>query len=151
MQAPYPSSISASELMSVHLQLIGTDIAAWLELLSKSAIVEFPYAPSLGYPTRIEGIAAITELMNATSTKFDPFRFTDISIHPCEQKDEAWASFHGEAFVPETQKIYIQDYAAFMRVAGGKIVNYREYWNPCNFAEALNLPLKLASSGRVEK
>ena len=151
MKAPYPSSISAGELMNVHLQLIGTDIAAWLELLSESAIVEFPYAPSLGYPTRIEGVAAITKLMNATASKFDPFSFTDISINQCEHQGEAWASFHGKAFVPETQKIYIQDYAAFMRVAGGKIVHYREYWNPCNFADALNLPLKLASSGRVEK
>ena len=151
MRAPYPLSISAGELMSVHLQLVGVDIGAWLGLLSESAVVEFPYAPSLGYPTRIEGIAAITELMNATASKFDPFRFTDISINPCEQQDQAWARFHGEAFVPETQKLYSQDYAAFMRVSGGKIVHYREYWNPCNFADALNLPLKLAGSGQVDK
>ncbi len=150
MQTPYPLSTSAGELMSTHLQLIGVDIPAWLGLLSESAVVEFPYAPSLGYPTRIEGIAAIAELMNATASKFDPFKFTDISINPCEQQGEAWASFHGEAFVPETQKLYRQDYAAFMRVRNGKIVYYREYWNPCNFAEALGLTLKLAGTGRVE-
>ncbi len=151
MHAPLPLAISASELMKVHLQLIGVDIPAWLGLLSKSAVVEFPYAPSLGYPPRIEGLAAIAELMNATTSNFDPFRFTDISIHLCEKKDEAWASFHGEAFVPKTQKLYSQDYAAFMRVAGGKIVYYREYWNPCNFADALNLTLKQAGAGQVDK
>lgn len=146
MQALHPPLNTAGDLMNKHLQLTGTDTQAWLELLSGDAIVEFPYAPSLGYPTRIQGTTAIAELMNATTTKFGPFSFTDISITLSESKDEAWASFHGEASVPETKKIYRQDYAAFMRVRDGKIVYYREYWNPCYFAEALGLELQVASA-----
>ena len=46
-------------IFAAHLELIGTDVEAWSDLLAEDAVVEFPYATALGAPSRFEGKPAI--------------------------------------------------------------------------------------------
>lgn len=128
--------------MARHLQLIGTDFPAWLALLTPDAIIEFPYAASLGTPRRAQGPDAIAAYMKSFGGNVGPFEFSKIDIMGSADGNKAWASFHGEALA-NTGCLYSQDYAAFMEVRGGQIAFYKEFWNPCRVAHALGWPLVL--------
>ena len=131
---------SAGAVMARHLQLIGSDIAAWLGMLAPNAVIEFPYDASLGLPVRIDGAEAIATYMNSVGSSLGSFEFSNIDIMESVGGSEAWASFHGES-TAETGRLYSQDYAALMKVSDGRITFYREFWNPCRVAYALGTPL----------
>ncbi|RYZ79932.1 MAG: nuclear transport factor 2 family protein [Proteobacteria bacterium] len=142
---------SAATLMARHIELIGTDLKAWLQLLAPEPAIEFPYGPSLGTASRLEGTKAIEAHMRSFTGTIGPFRFTDLAITESTDGTQAWASFHGEAWAEERQVMYRQDYAAFLKIEDGKIKLYREYWNPCHVAYALGAELQLDAAEGSEK
>jgi uncharacterized protein len=137
------TSPSARAVMHKHIELIGTDLTAWLQLLASDAVVEFPYGASLGTSTRLEGAAAIEAHMRSFTGAVGPFEFSEIDIIESADGTRAWASFHGEAWVDGRQRMYAQDYAAFLVLENAKIKRYREYWDPCRVAYALGTELHL--------
>ncbi|MFZ4876295.1 nuclear transport factor 2 family protein [Janthinobacterium sp. Mn2066] len=140
MYTTHKNDASAATLMACHLQLIGTDLSAWLALLAHDAAIEFPYAASLGLPVRIAGRQAIAAYMQSISGSLQAFEFSQVEITASADGRQAWASFHGEAKT-RSGRAYSQDYAALMEVRDGKIRRYREFWNPCHVAWALEMPL----------
>ena len=46
-----------------------------------------------------------------------------------------------QGLIKSTGRIYRQDYVLFLRAAGGKIVFWREYFDPVRAAKALNAPI----------
>lgn len=146
MTKPSIVHASAAAVMAKHIELIGTDLKAWLQLLAPEPAIEFPYGPSLGTASRIEGSIAIEAHMRSFTGIVGPFRFTNVAITESADGSHAWASFHGEAWAEERQVMYRQDYAAFLELEDGKIKLYREYWNPCHVAFALGTELQLNAS-----
>lgn len=135
-------SASAGAVMARHLQLIGSDVPAWIGMLAPDAVLEFPYGASLGLPVRIDGAEAIADYMKSVGNSLGSFEFSNIDIMESVGGGEAWASFHGES-TAETGRLYSQDYAAFMKVCDGRITFYREFWDPCRVAYALGTPLSI--------
>ncbi|OON62473.1 hypothetical protein B0920_03165 [Massilia sp. KIM] len=134
---------SAATVMVKHIELIGTDLNAWLQLLAHDAVVEFPYGASLGRSTRYENRADIEAHMRSFTGIVGSFKFSDIDITESADGLRAWASFRGEAWVESRRTMYRQDYAAYLVLQDGKIKLYREYWNPCHIAAAFGAKLHL--------
>jgi uncharacterized protein len=118
-----------AQIFATHLALIGTDIQAWSDLLAEDAIVEFPYA-ALGIPDRFEGKPAIYDYMKTAVENMQNWIFTNVREYYTSDPNVLMAEFHGEAIFAATGHSYQQDYVVRLEIRDGKIIHYREYWNP---------------------
>lgn len=127
---------SAAGLLERALQLIGTDVEAWLSLFADDAVVEFPYAPSLGRAAKLVGKAAIAAYFRpALQETFTQLQFRDLRIESGASPDVAFAQVHGSAILQPGAHMYEQDYVMFMHTKNGLAVRYVEYWNPLQLPE----------------
>jgi len=100
-----------------------------LSLFTDDAVIEYPYATSLGSPTRLNK-QDYSEHLTFILPKMPDIRFSEIRIYPLSETDSYWAEPHGEAIIPKTGKKYQQDYVMYFTVRDKQISFYREYWNP---------------------
>jgi uncharacterized protein len=126
---------SIDRIFAAHLALIGTDVEAWSDLLAEDAVVEFPYASALGAPSRFEGKPAIYNYMKNAVAQLQNWVFTDIREYQTPIANVMLAEFHGEAVFVATGQSYQQDYVVRLQTQNGKIIHYREYWNPVAILE----------------
>lgn len=127
---------NASMALDEHLTLIRTDIAAWFDLFADDAVVEFPYASSLGLFSSLEGIEAIRRYFADTPERFRELSFAGLRRYVTTDPDVVLAEFHGSALIGSTGLRYEQDYIAVLKTREGKIVLYREFWDPQRVLEA---------------
>jgi uncharacterized protein len=125
-----------SEIFDTHLATIGNNVEAWADLLAEDAIVEFPYASALGAPQRLEGKEAIYNHVQAAIAQMQNLTFTNIRKYLTLNPNVLLAEVHGEAVIATTRRHYQQDYVMRMETKDGKIVHYREYWNPAPVMDA---------------
>lgn len=121
------------------VHLIGTDVEAWLACFADDAVVEFPYAASIERPTRLVGRAAIADYFRTTPALFQSLSFRDLRVVQGRDPDVAVVEVHGSATITTTGRRYEQDYVVFVRTRDGRVVSYREYWNPLPGIEAFGL------------
>lgn len=122
--------MTLDEIFDQHLALITTDLTGWLALFRDDAVVEFPYATSIGFPARIEGKAALRKHFEEVIAKlsFGKFVFSNARRYPGADLQTGWFEVHGEA-TSSGGETYAQDYVMRLELNGGKIARYVEYWN----------------------
>ena len=125
------------EVFAAHLALIGTDVQAWSNLLAEDAVVEFPYASALSSQDRLEGKSAIYNHMKNAVAQLQNWVFTDVREYQTLIPNVLFAEFHGEAVFVATGQPYQQDYVVRLETNNGKIIHYREYWNPVAILEIM--------------
>ncbi|WP_299547882.1 nuclear transport factor 2 family protein [Seonamhaeicola sp.] len=99
-----------------------------LELFDDEAIIEYPYAYSLGTPSTLNKTQYGNYLKGALSN-MPNIAFSKVKSYTTKN-NFVWAEFHGEVVIPSTNQLYKQDYVARFTLKNGKIIHYREYWNP---------------------
>ena len=110
------------------LNAFNKDTATVLSLFDPGAIVEYPYARSLGsayYLTMDDYRKHLDHILE----DMPDIIFTGLTIYPLQEPDSYWAEFHGETTVPATGALYQQDYVVNFRLENGKFIYYKEYWN----------------------
>jgi uncharacterized protein len=127
---PSASAHNAASALDEHLRLISADVSRWIELFADDAVVEFPYAAGLGVFERLEGRAAIWQYFKGTPESFRDLELSEIRRYTTTDPDVAIAEVHGSATIGATGQRYEQDYVMVVKTRAGKIVLYREYWNP---------------------
>jgi ketosteroid isomerase-like protein len=130
MQRHEDTERGAAELMRLHLERISSDIEGWLELFADDAVVEFPYAASVGRDGRLAGKPAIAGYFRGTPGTFRGLQFRGLRLHVCADPQVAVAEVHGSARVGPRGAAYEQDYVMVLQARAGQIVAYREYWDP---------------------
>ncbi|WP_437999340.1 nuclear transport factor 2 family protein [Sorangium sp. So ce185] len=133
---PHPRPLDAAQALDALLDLVVRDIEGWLALFADDATVEFPYATALGVPGRFEGKEAIRRHFQGTIERFRDLSLRDVRRYPTTDPDVALAEVHGSAIILPSGKRYEQDYVMVVATRDGKVVRYREYWNPAPVAEA---------------
>jgi ketosteroid isomerase-like protein len=113
---------------------LGKDVQALIDLCAEDAVVEFPYAS--GTPGRLEGKEAIYNYIKDALAQMQDLMFTNIRVYPTTNLNILWAEVHGEAVIVSTGRHYQQDYVMRLETREGKIIHYREYWNPMLLIEA---------------
>ncbi|MDC0712090.1 nuclear transport factor 2 family protein [Stigmatella sp. ncwal1] len=138
MQTPHGPSHGrqAAELFAAHLELIGKDISAWAELFAENAVIEFPYATSVGTPARLEGKTAIAAYVKGVLSQLQGLTFSNVRVFPAQAPHVLFAEVHGEATLASTGLRYVQDYVMRLETDGERILYYREYWNPVPVLQA---------------
>lgn len=115
---------------------LAADAADLLDMFADEAVVEFPFAPP-GQRARLSGKAAITQYLQGLAGQFAFDRFGEPEIHATV--DPAWAIAEFDVFARNsaTGEPYNQRYVSFIGLKDGRIVHYREYWDPLVVVRAL--------------
>lgn len=115
-----------------HLQAATGDVSALVDIWEPDGTLEFPYAGSLGTPTRLVGIDAIIGYF-AALTGWSDWEFSDEVVRRVASPDdgEEWVvEMHGSAATGDGGR-YEQDYIVRFAVGSdGRIRWMREYWDP---------------------
>lgn len=113
----------------------GVSINNWMKLWAEDAIVEFPFAPGQ-YPKRLEGRNAIYEYYKAAAPVFELQGEKPLVMYPSSDPLVAVFEVSMDFRILSTGKDYSQDYICVVKIRDdGRIVLYREYWDPVRVLE----------------
>ncbi len=122
--------MTAQDAMTQFFDLIlKGDIPQWIDLFTENAVFEYPFAPR-GYPAQLQGRAAMLEHFRDFPQTITFTAFTEVEMHQTLDPDTLIVEFAGRGQVPATSKSYNQRYISVVRMRGGKIAHYKDYWNP---------------------
>ncbi|MGV9454524.1 nuclear transport factor 2 family protein [Streptomyces sp. NPDC003635] len=109
--------------------LLAKNIPAWVDLWAEDGVMEFPFAPP-GWPTRLEGRAAVAAYMRDYPDHIDLHEFPDLRIHRTADPDTLVVEMRGVGRLVETGAPFDMTYIAVVTVKDGRFTSYRDYWNP---------------------
>lgn len=132
---------SAATLLAQHFQWLVDDNQQWQTLIHDDIVWDLPYAPSLGHPLQLDGREAVVRHANWFKGAVTHFRFFDIEVTASDDPHKAVARVRAEGRVPETGRIYQQEYVVFLTARDGRIAHLREYFDPVKAALAFDAPI----------
>ncbi len=115
------------------------DMEKFAGLWAEDAVQEMPYAPT-GFPDRVSGKAALIQHYAAWPENSGKADFTSaLVLYPLQDPEWIFAEFKGQVEIVPTGRMYHQNYGGLFLVKKGKIVLFREYFDPVPFKYAFGL------------
>lgn len=108
---------------------IAVDASSFLEMFAEDGVMEYPFAPA-GMTTRVEGRNALAAHLKELSKSIAFDHIGTITVHPMSDPDAVVLEFEGFGRGVITGEPYEQRYVSIVRMRNGRIVHYRDYWNP---------------------
>lgn len=115
---------------------LAPDAATFLDMVAENGVMEFPYSPP-GLPTRLVGKAAIARHLESLGDMIAFDRMGKPTIHATTDPDVTIVEFEGFGSGVATGESYDQRYISVIRTDAGRIMHYRDYWNPLVVLRAL--------------
>ncbi|MFF0823135.1 nuclear transport factor 2 family protein [Micromonospora haikouensis] len=109
--------------------LLAKDMAGFIALFADDAVLELPFAPA-GQPDRVAGRAALHDYLIGYPQLLDVREITDVTVHETADPTVVVAEFTASGVVVATGRPYQLRYIAVLTIRDGRIVRYRDYWNP---------------------
>ena len=106
------------------------DLNGFADLFTEDGVHELPFAPP-GVPHRIQGRENIRGYLTAiTDTPLAHKEFRSVTVYETDDPDVAVAEYDAHGVVTTTGQLYVLRYLQIMRVSGGQIASWRDYWSP---------------------
>lgn len=115
---------------------ISSKAVTFLDMVAEDVAMEFPYAAP-GLPTRLDGKAAIARHLESLGGMIAFDRIGEPIIYATSEPDVTIVEFEGFGRGISTGEPYDQRYISVIRTDAGRIVHYRDYWNPLVVLRAL--------------
>ena len=123
------SSTEAVEVFeSMSSALNRLDFDAFFAMLSDDIDGYFPYLPE-PYPKRSRGREEFKEVFALASRLFAEFSWTSMEVFTSEQDSAVVVARASSVGTLHNGDSYSNDYVFFVRVAKGKVAEYREYFD----------------------
>lgn len=132
------TNLTAVELYKRSLDLfLAKDMKGWIDLCDENVVAEFPFSPDPA-SVRFEGRAALYEYLRNYPSFIDIREIPAVKIYPTDNPDVVVVEWSASGRVIGNGNPYEMSYATFVTFRNGLILNYREYWNPLAFNEAMS-------------
>lgn len=92
-------------------------------------VMEIPYAPG-GTPGRYQGIEAISANQRTSRAMFSAWETREVDVHPTTDPDIFFAEYASRATVAATGREYANHYVGYFRFHDGRLVHWKEYFDP---------------------
>jgi ketosteroid isomerase-like protein len=102
---------------------------------AEDGVMELPYAMP-GTPREFRGREEIARNQSASLALFSEWATLDFEPHPTVDPDVFFAEYRSEAVVRATGRPYRNVYVGYFRFCDGKLVHWKEYFNPSLIREA---------------
>jgi len=116
------------------LHSIGRDWDFFWSNTHPDLVLEFPFASSVGMPTRVAGEANTHEYLGNVTTLLPDLAFRDVRVMPLAEPESYMLEYLGSS---PAARNYEQIYVAIMKFKQGKLILFREYWDTTEVARAL--------------
>jgi uncharacterized protein len=108
---------------------IAADAGSFTDMMAEHAVMEFPYALP-GLPSRVDGKDAVARHLERAADLIAFDRMGEPTVHPSIDPDVTIIEFEGFGQGVETGEPYNQHYISVIHTQDGRIIHYRDYWNP---------------------
>ncbi len=116
---------------------IDPSASSFLEMFAEDGVMEFPFALPGGTP-RIEGREQLAEYLAEFGKRIRFDSIGKVEVLETADPQTVVVEFEGFGRGIETDEPYEQRYVSIIRTTGGRIVHYKDYWNPVAIARALH-------------
>lgn len=121
---------SFSALLRTALEdLLDPTASSFVEMMDENSVMEFPYAPP-GATQRLNGRDALETHLSGFGEMLEIDRMTDLMVHRTHQPGVVILEFGCVGEGVKTGEPYNQRYISVITVRNGRIIHYRDYWNP---------------------
>lgn len=100
----------------------------FLDMVAEDGVMEFPFA--LPSARRVEGRKALAAHLEFLAIRIEFGRVADVVKHTTDDPDVFILEFSGSGRAVATGEPFEQRYISVIRLRYGRIVHYRDYWNP---------------------
>ncbi|MBD2259326.1 nuclear transport factor 2 family protein [Pseudanabaena sp. FACHB-2040] len=115
------------------------DMEAFAQVWAEDAVQDMPYSPE-GFPRRVEGRENLIRHYAGWPETSGQANFTrELVFYPMQDPTMVFAEWHGVVEIVPTGRTYDQRYGGLFHVVDGKIVLFREYYDPIVFKYAFGL------------
>jgi len=115
---------------------IAPDATTFLDMMADNGVMEFPFSPP-GLATRLDGKPAIARHLESLGDMIVFDQMGEPTTHATVDPEVTVVEFEGSGRSVSTGESYDQRYLSVIRTEGGRIVHYRDYWNPLIVLRAL--------------
>lgn len=98
-----------------------------------------PYSPE-GFPTRLEGKAAISHKYGTLVAEYKSMRIPDRFFHFTHDSNCIWVEYRGEIQIKATGQSYQNTYVCLFTLRDDRIIECKEYSNPIILLKAFGNP-----------
>lgn len=126
---------NAATLAAIRELLRYGDWAGLAAHWAEDGVMELPFALP-GTPSRIEGRPAIASNQAGSLRLFARFETPEFTAYPTLDPDVFFAEYRSDAEVRATGRPYRNTYTGYFRFRNGKLVHWKEYFNPSVIREA---------------
>ncbi|HEX2816137.1 MAG TPA: nuclear transport factor 2 family protein [Phenylobacterium sp.] len=102
---------------------------SFVEMMAEDFVMEFPFARP-GMQTRIEGRTAVLTYLMTVGQGISIDSVSNVVVHDTTDPDVVIVEFDGHGRSLKTDEPYEQRYISVIRTRDGRIVHYKDYWNP---------------------
>lgn len=117
--------------------LVDQRAEGFVDLMADDGVMEFPYAPP-HLASRLEGRAAVAAHMRAVTELFTLDEISVARVHHAREPGVVVIEFSGEGRGKASGRPYRQCYISVITARAGRIVHYRDYWNPLAVSAAFD-------------
>lgn len=135
-RSPVDLTPFAAMLRSALGGLLDPGAETFIDQMAEDAVMEFPFAPPGGV-RRVEGRAALSDYLADLGEVLTLDGVSPPRVLRTDEEGTVVLEFSATGRGVRTGLPYRQDYVSIVTVRGGRIVRYRDYWNPMAAAEAL--------------
>ena len=108
----------------------------FLAMCAEDIVFQFPYAP-VGTVTKLQGKDTIADYLPKVGALIAFESMGTPIVHSSKDGETFILEFSCKGSGASTGARYDQDYISVVRVQSGRIVHYRDYWNPLILLEAV--------------
>jgi uncharacterized protein len=103
--------------------------ASFVDMMAEDFVMEFPYARP-GMRTWIQGRKAVVSYLMTVGEGVSIEAVDNVVVHDTADPEVVIVEFDGHGRALKVGEPYEQRYISVIRARGGKLVHYKDYWNP---------------------
>lgn len=101
----------------------------FIEMMAEDFVMEFPYARP-GMQERIEGRSAVVAYLMTVAGSVSVDTVANVVVHQTGDPEVVIVEFEAQGRALKVDEPYRQRYISVIRARGGKMVHYKDYWDP---------------------
>lgn len=115
---------------------LAPNAASFVDMFDERGVMEFPFAPEGGV-RRIEGRAALIAYLADLGALVGIANVSVPTVHRTTDSGTVILEFESAGTSIATGRAYRQTYISVIKLVAGRIVHYRDYWNPLVIRELM--------------
>lgn len=119
---------SLADMLRTHLGDLLAPADSFVDMFAENGAMEFPFAPD-GIGETLVGKQALSAHFKRIGGMLSISAMKDVEVHRGND-DTVVIEFSCDGTAIPTGRPYPQRYVSVIRLQDGKIVRYRDYWNP---------------------